>query len=194
MTQKQLNNADQFLLNVHLKDYELTREEMVLRLKEKNSLLRYLILLIGAVIAGLWSNQTGTTNNLILMIIFLIIIPIISTILVFLYNWHDECIIKLKSYLQDEIIPKICKIFGTDDLLTWENFQQKSRQESKLLSYPNLGRLIFIVPILVSVVGYILIENLQNLTYIKWILIFMDIIFIIIILSIFSDINKKFRT
>ena len=72
MTQKQLNNTDQFLLNVHLKDYELTREEMVLRLKEKNSLLRYLILLIGAVIAGLWSNQTGTTNNLILMFIFLI--------------------------------------------------------------------------------------------------------------------------
>jgi len=113
--------------------------------------------------------------------------------LVFLYNWHDDCVIKLAFYLHNEIRPKICTILGRDDIFTWEDFQHKFRQSSKVLSYPNLGRLIIIVPILISAVGYILIESMQNLNYFKWILIFMDILLIVIILIAFFDVNREYR-
>ncbi|CAB1065315.1 hypothetical protein D1BOALGB6SA_10112 [Olavius sp. associated proteobacterium Delta 1] len=69
MAQKSLNNSEESLLSIHLKDYELTREEIILRLKEKNTILKYLVLLIGAVIAGLWSDKSGASNSLVLMII-----------------------------------------------------------------------------------------------------------------------------
>lgn len=69
MAQKSLSNSEESLLSIHLKDYELTREEIILRLKEKNTILKYLVLLIGAVIAGLWSDKSGASNSLVLMII-----------------------------------------------------------------------------------------------------------------------------
>ena len=188
-----LENKNKYLVNIHLKDYEITREEIILRLKEKNLLTRYLMLLIAAVIAGLWSDKPGVSNDIILMIIFLIIIPVISLILVFLYNWHDECIVKLAFYLNNEIRPKICSLLETDDIFTWENLQAKFRQESTFFNYPNLGRLIFIIPILISVTGYVLIENIKTLDYIKWFLISMDIIIIVFISFSFTKINTKYR-
>jgi len=188
-----LENKNKYLVNIHLKDYEITREEIILRLKEKNLLTRYLMLLIAAVIAGLWSDKAGVSNNIILMIIFLIIIPVISLILVFLYNWHDECVVKLAFYLNHEIRPKICSLLETDEIFTWENLQQKFRQESTFFNYANLGRLIFIIPILISVTGYILIENIKTLDYIKWFLISMDIIIIVFISFSFTKINTKYR-
>ena len=188
-----LENRNKYLVNIHLKDYEITREEIILRFKEKNLLTRYLMLLIAAVIAGLWSDKPGVENDIILMIIFLIIIPVISLILVFLYNWHDECIVKLVFYFNNEIRPKICSLLETDDIFTWENLQAKFRQESTFFNYPNLGRLIFIIPILISVTGYVLIENIKTLDYIKWFLISMDIIIIVFISFSFAKINTKYR-
>lgn len=188
-----VENKNEFLVNIHLKDYEITREEIILRLKEKNLLTRYLMLLIAAVIAGFWSDKPGVSDNIILMIIFLIIIPVISLILVFLYNWHDACIVKLAFYLHHEIRPKICALLETDDIFTWENLQQKFRQESTFFNYANFGRLIFIIPILISVTGYVLIENIKTLDYIKWVLISMDILIIVFISFSFAKINTKYR-
>lgn len=188
-----VENKKDFLVNIHLKDYEITREEIIMRLKEKNLLTRYLMLLIAAVIAGLWSDKAGVSNNIILMIVFLVIIPVISLILVFLYNWHDECIVTLAFYLNHEIRPKICSLLETNEIFTWENLQQEIRQESTFFNYANLGRLIFIIPILISVTGYILIENIKNMDYIKWFLISMDIIIIVLISFSFIKINIKYR-
>jgi hypothetical protein len=190
---KEAENNNELLVNIHLKDYEIIREEIILRLKEKNLLIRYLILLIGAVIAGLWSDMPGVSNNIILMIILLIIIPIISLILIFLYNWHDECIVKLAFYLHNEVRPKLCSLLETDDIFTWENLQHDFRRKSSFFNYANLGRLIFVVPILISVTGYILIENLQTLGYVKWFFISMDIIIMVFILFSFIKINAKYR-
>ena len=185
------NNDKNILIQIHLKDYELIREEILLRLKEKNLLTRYLLLLIGAAIGGLWSAKTHSPD-IIFMIVLLVIIPVIALILVFLYNWHDERIIELSCYLEKELRPKISFLLNTEDIFTWENFLKTLRIKSEVILYPNLGRLIFIAPIVISIIGFFLLESPTYLNIWKGLFISMDIIFIGICIYSFKRINAKY--
>ncbi|ODS32828.1 MAG: hypothetical protein SCARUB_02034 [Candidatus Scalindua rubra] len=123
-----LEKQSDSILNVYLKEYDAIRNEINLRLKEKDTIVRYTILLVSAIILGIWKTQDNF-NHTFLMLVLLLIIPFISILLTFVHNWHDEMIIVLGSYIEKEIKPKINSFFEKTDLLGWESFLLEFRNK-----------------------------------------------------------------
>lgn len=180
------------LLNVYLKEYEAIRGEILLRLKEKNTIVRYMILLISAIIAGLWKVQSNVDQTF-FMIVLLFIIPIISTLLSFIHNWHDGMIAALGSYVQNEIRPKINSIFDKTDLFRWDEFLLGFRKTFGWKTNAIIMRLIFIAPIPVSVIGYFMITTRPQAKWIEMTLIFIDLLCLILIIANFIIIDIKYK-
>lgn len=180
------------LLNVYIKEYEATRSEIILRLKEKNTIVRYMILLVSAVIVGIWKAQENM-DQIFLMLVLLLIIPFISILLTFIHNWHDEMIVTLGSYIQKKIRPRINKIFKRSDLLEWDMFLDDFRKKFGWKTRAIFMRLIFVAPIPISVIGYLLIKSRPSEIWIEITLISIDLLFLLWIVSHFILIDRKYR-
>jgi hypothetical protein len=183
---------DSDLLNVYIKEYETIRNEILLRLKEKNTMVRYMILLVSAVIAGIWQAQ-GNADPTFLMIVLLFIIPIISILLSFIYNWHDEMIVVLGSYVQKEIRSRINNICNQKDLLGWDKFLVEFRNRFGWKTNAIIMRLIFIAPIPVSVIGYFMIKTGYQKSWVDIALIGIDFLCLAWIIVNFLIIDIKYR-
>lgn len=186
-----LKNQPDLILNVYLKEYEATRSEINLRLKEKDTIVRYTVLLVSAIIFGLW-REHDNLNQIFLMVVLLLIIPFISILLTFVSNWHDEMIVALASYIEQELKPKINNLFGTTNLLGWDSFLQKFREQFGWKTNALIKRLIFIAPIPISVIGYFLITVRPQGEWIEIIMIIIDLLFLLLVLYHFFMIDKKY--
>ncbi|MEA3358199.1 MAG: hypothetical protein U9R17_02155 [Thermodesulfobacteriota bacterium] len=180
------------LLNVYMKEYETIRSEILLRLKEKNTIVRYMILLISAVIAGIWKVNSNLDQTF-LMIVLLFIIPFISLLLSFIHNWHDEMIVALSSYFQKEVRLKINSIFHKEDLFGMNKFLSEFRNGFLWKTKAIIMRLIFIAPIPVSVIGYFMIKIVDQKKWIETTLIFIDLLCLLLIIVYFFIIDRKYK-
>jgi hypothetical protein len=186
------NSKSDSILNVYLKEYEAIRNEINLRLKEKDTIVRYTVLLVSAIVVGLW-KAPDNFNQTFLMLALLLIIPFISILLTFVHNWHDEMIIVLGSYIEKEIRPRINILLEKEDLLKWDTFLQEFRNKNEWKINSLVKRLIFIAPIPISMIGYFLITARLNEKWIEIIMVTMDLLLLLWIFYHFFKINKKYE-
>lgn len=176
-----------------IKEYDQLSSEIELRLKEKNTIFRYLLLLITAVIAGIWKFDKASCEPNHIMLILLLIIPLTTFLLTFIYNWHDRMIVQLATYIEQELRPKIISYFNDETLLGWGNFLNKQRHGHKWKMNAFLMRLSFTFPILISVVGYFLLFYCKSQNYLLITLLSIDTIALILIIILFFCVDISYR-
>ena len=176
-------------IGVHLEEYKALREEMLLRMKERNAVVNYLLLLISALIVAIWQIP-GRIEPERTFIIFLLIIPAVSFFLALIYCWHDLMIASLGGYINQILRPKLIEVCQHEDLLEWEKYLQKRSKSPSWKIMSLLNRLILVVPIPISTVSLFTLMKPQLFETVEITLTIFDLLLFLSVLILFLRIDR----
>jgi len=178
-------------IDVYLEEFKALREEILLRMKERNATVNYILLLISALIVAIWQIP-GRIEPEKTFIIFLLIIPVIFFFLALIYCWHDLMIASLGGYINQILRPNLIKVCHHEDILGWERYlQRRSKSLSwKIMSFFN--RLILVVPIPISTISLFTLMKPQIFKTAGITLAIFDLLLFITILILFLWIDRVY--
>ena len=134
-----------------MEEYRTLREEILLRMKGRNSTGYYVLLLMSAVILGIWQVQ-GKMPEEKLFAVFLLIVPITSLFLAVIYSFHDVMIARLGGYINQVLRPKLMDVCDRSDILAWEPYLSQGTAAGSFRAMALCRRLIFVVTLAVSTI------------------------------------------
>lgn len=176
-------------IDIYLEEYRTVREEILLRLKERNIIVRYILLLISALIIAIWQISNSEAEPQKTLVIFLVIIPVIFFLLALIYCWHDIMIARLANYNNKILRPKLVDIYQDKNILAWEKYLHKQRKSLfwKLMSF--LNRLILLVPIPLSTISMYALTKPDIFITIKIALTIFTLLLFVVVLVLFLFID-----
>ena len=176
-------------IDIYLEEYRTVREEILLRLKERNTIVRYILLLISALIVAIWQISSSEVQPQKTLVIFLVIIPTIFFLLALIYCWHDIMIARLANYNNKILRPKLAEVCQNKNILAWEKYLHKQRKSLfwKCMSF--LNRLILVVPIPLSIISMYALIKPDIFSTIKIILAIFTLLLFIAVLVLFLFID-----
>ena len=176
-------------IDVHLEEYKALREEILFRMKERNAVVNYILLLISALIVAIWQIP-GRVEPEKTFIIFLLIIPVVFFFLSLVYCWHDLMIASLGGYINHILRPKLIKVCQHEDILEWEIYLKKRCESSSWKFMSFLNRLILVVPIPISTISLFTLMKPQIFKTVGITLAIFDLLLFISILILFLLIDR----
>ena len=176
-------------IGIHLEEYKALREEILFRMKERNAVVNYIILLFCALIVAIWQIP-GRIEPERTFIIFLLIIPMISFFLAIIYCWHDLMIASLGGYINQILRPKLIEVCQHEDILEWGKYLQKHRKSPSWKIMSILNRLILVVPIPISTISLFALMKPQIFETVEITLAIFDLLLFLSILILFLLIDR----
>ena len=125
-----------------LVEMEALRAEIRDRIASQDRSLNYIFVIVGATLAAVTASGSVLTTGhcAALPRVVLLIIPILTSSVGFVYLSHEIAICSIGKYLMTEIYPKLRDI-GGDDLLVWEDyFHRRERTPARAPSSARFGR------------------------------------------------------
>jgi len=178
-------------IDVHLEEYKALREEILLRMKERNAVVNYILLLISALIVAIWQIP-GRIEPERTFIIFLLIIPVIFFFLAIIYCWHDLMIASIGGYINQILRPKLIEVCQHEDILGWEKYLQKHSKSPSWKIMSILNRLILVVPIPISTISLFALMKPQIFDTIRITLTIFDLLLFIGIVILFLLVDRVY--
>jgi hypothetical protein len=176
-------------IDIHLEEYKALRAEMLLRMKARNAVVNFILLLISALIVAIWQIP-GRVEPEKTFIIFLLIIPVVFFFLSLVYCWHDLMIASLGGYINHILRPKLIKVCQQEDILEWEIYLKKRCESSSWKFMSFLNRLILVVPIPISTISLFTLMKPQIFKTVGITLAIFDLLLFISILILFLLIDR----
>lgn len=178
-------------IDVYLEEYKALREEMLLRLKGRNAIVNYILLLVSALIVAIW-QVSGRIEPQKVSIIFLLILPVVFFFLALIYCWHDMMIASLGGYIKEVLRPRLIEVCQHENILEWESYLKKRSESSqwKIMSF--LNRLILVVPIPISVFSLFALMKPQIFEIVGITLAIFDLLLFTTILILFLLIDRMY--
>nr|QNO53321.1 hypothetical protein AFNPGKIM_00017 [Methanosarcinales archaeon ANME-1 ERB6] len=176
-------------IGIHLEEYKALREEILFRMKERNAVVNYIILLFCALIVAIWQIP-GRIEPERTFIIFLLIIPVISFFLALIYCWHDLMIASLGGYINQILRPKLIEVCQHEDILEWEKYLQKHSKSPSWKIMSLLNRLILAAPIPISTISLLALMKPQIFDTIRITLTIFDLLLFIGVVILFLLVDR----
>ena len=159
-------------LHIHLEEYKNLSGQISKRVDYQQSLLNYQILLIGIIVtvAVNFLRLGYPLDSSIWVPYFLLLASLPFYFLSWSFSTHDINIVRLASYLNRKLRPRIKKLIGNRDILLFEDFlsEERKRMSKKfgILLILGEGRLLPLVFSIILTILYVLFFLVKDLSLI----------------------------
>ena len=147
------------LFDAVIEEYRALRSEQMKRFEAADKILRYLAILVAAVLGAFVSlySKTGGVLNIGLSII--LITPIFITPLIFTAINYELMVIRIGVYCYGVLRPKIALLTSHTDVWDWERYHVKKSKNVFFSISSFLRRFVYIMPSLLPLLAFVMISK-----------------------------------